>query len=479
MDLRHPRTSWRGLALLACLLLISGCASLNPDRELEIAATAADRVGGTLEPAMLWDLPVEAESPAWNGNEPLGYGNAVAVALQGDPTLRAALSTIVERRAMFVQEGLPPNPSVAFGIGFAIDGLSGAPMLVRGMQALSWLWKNPYRVEAAEADLRGAVYLAAARCVELSTRTRTGLASILAHQKTLALDEQYVEITEKTVDLVRRMQQAGELAQLDLDRALVDHEEAIASMVATRFELRQAKLELLSTMGRPAASTNWQAVGSLSPAWQIPDSELELLDLAATGRLDVAASLEKVNKIEGELGLARTRRFPEVGFSLNYQENFENTREVLVPGMELTLPILDNGEPAIAIQNARLDKARMELLAAAEQAQHEVRASYNMFNKAQARVIIIRDGQLDAAVLAQERSESAYAEGEADLNTLLMTQRKRIAVQRRLVEQEFEATAAMCRLRQAVGGSFNPADNAVPEFEIDARDQNSNEKRTL
>ncbi|MBG79988.1 MAG: hypothetical protein CMJ39_04660 [Phycisphaerae bacterium] len=479
MDLRHPVTSWRRINLFACLLLLSGCASLNPDRELEIAATTANRVDSNIEPALLWDLPVQAESPAWNGIEPLTYGNAVAVAIQCDPTLRAALSMIVEKRAMFVQQGLPPNPSIAFGIGVAIDGLSGAPALVRGMQALSWLWKNPYRVESAEAELRAAVYLAAARCVDLSARTRTGLASILARQKTLSFDEQYVSITEKTVELVRSMQEAGELAQLDLDRALVDHEEAVASMVASRFKLRQVKLELLGTMGRPTASTDWQAVGLLTPDWQIPESELDLLDLAANGRLDVAASLEEVNRIEGELGLARTKRFPEVGFSLNYQQNFDNTREVLVPGMDLTLPILDNGEPAIAIQNARLDQARMKLLAAAELAQLEVRTSYNMLNEAQARIIIIRDGQLDAAIMAQERSEAAYTEGEADLNTLLMTQRKRIAVERLLVEQEYQATEAMCRLRQAVGGSFNPADNTVPEFDVEAKSQCSEGKTSL
>ena len=414
-------------------------------------------------------LPVQAESPVWNGTIPLGYDQAVAVALQGDPSLRAAIATIVEKRALYVQEGLPPNPTIAFGIGVAVDGMAGAPLMVQGIQALSWLWKNPYRVESAEAELRAAVYLAAARCVDLSTRTRTGLAAVLARQATLALDEQYVEITEKTVELVRRMEEAGELAKLDLDRAMVEHEEAIASLVASRFELIQGKLELLAIMGRPAASTDWIARGSLSPTWDIPYSEAALLDLAAAGRLDVAASLEMVNKVEGQLGLARTKKIPEVGFSLNYLQNFSNDREAIQAGGMITLPILDNGDPAIAIQQARLEQARMELLAAAEQAQREVRISYSLLQEAQARVLIIRDGQLGAAITAQQRSDDAYSEGEADLNTLLLTQQKRIQVERRLVEQQLEAAKSMYMLRQAVGGSFDPAVNSVPRFDIEAR----------
>ena len=454
--------------ILAALLLGSGCASLDASRELDLAAYTADRVGGSMTPAEAWSLPVEGESPAWNGVDPLTYEDAVAVALQGDPELRRALAVIVERRAQYVQQGLPPKPTVAFGVGTAVDGLSGAPLFVQGIQMLSWIWKNPYRVSAAEAQLRAAIYTAAERCVDVAARTRTELAAVLAAQETLDLEQQYVQITQKTLDLVRAMHEAGELAHLELDRAIVDHEQALTAMVASEHALQNARLELLGTLGRPTATTDWIAQGELPPNWAIPTDEEALLDLAAIGRLDVAARSETVRQIGAELGLAETLRFPDVGFTLRYQDNSSGRRAV-VPGASITLPILDNGDPAIAMQMAKLRQAELELLASIETAQRQVRIGLNHYLDARTRTNIIRDGQLDAAIAAQTRSDAAYAEGEVDLNTLLMTQRQRIAVERSLVEQQFRTMQSMCELRRAVGGSFDPAVVTVPKIEIEAR----------
>lgn len=461
-----PRFPAIQATVLTAMLLTAGCASLDASRELDIAAKAAQRVDGSLTPAEAWALPVEGESPAWNGNSPLTYDNAVAVALQGDPSLRRALAVIVERRAWYVQNGLPPNPTAGFGIGVAIDGLAGAPLMVQGIQMLSWIWKNPHRVTAAEAELRAAVYEAADRCVIIMARTRTQLASILAAQKMLVLDQQYIDITQQTVNLVQAMQEAGELAQIDLDQAIVDHEEAVASMVASRHALLEAKLELLGTMGRPQANTAWVAIGDLPPTWNIPFDEQQLLELAALGRLDVAASLEVVRKLEADLGLAHTRRLPEIGVNINYQESFGG-RKAVVPGASISIPILDNGDPAVAIQVAKLEQAHMDLLAATEMAKRQVRTSFNRYLDARSQTEIIRDRQLGAVIAAQQRSKSAYAEGEIDLNTLLMTQRQRINVEQSLVQQEFKTMEAMCSLRRAVGGSFNLNIDVVPEIEIE------------
>ena len=114
------------ILLLSMLVVITGCASLDADRELELAAITSNRITGSLSAQEAWKLPVQGESPVWDGLEPLTYDAAVGVALQGDPSLRSALAVIVERRAQYVQEGLPPNPTVAFGLGIAVDGMAGA-----------------------------------------------------------------------------------------------------------------------------------------------------------------------------------------------------------------------------------------------------------------------------------------------------------------------------------------------------------------
>ena len=454
--------------IFASLLTAVGCASLDADHELQLAAKATRRVVGNIEPAEAWALPVEGETSAWNGEVPLTYDNAVAVALQGDPGIRRSLAVIVERRAWYVQEGLPPNPTVAFDISIAVDGLGGTPLMVRGLQMLSWLWKNPHRIAAAEAELRAAVYDAAFRCVDVTTQTRSQLAAVLAAQQALAYDEQHIGITQKTVELVRAKFEAGELSGRKLDQAVLHHAEAIEAVVASEYALNKAKIELLATMGCPTSSTDWIAVGDLPLAWDFSGNEEELLDLAATGRLDVASAREAVLKIQADMGMAATNRFPEIGAGLEFNRNFSD-RKAITPGMSITVPILDNGDPAVAIQAARFDAALMDLLSTIEAAQRDVLTSLNRYRAARNRSRIIRERQLQAAIAVQERTNAAYREGVVDLNTLLVTQRQRITVERNLVMQELMTMNALCDLRRSVGGSFDLKLDAVEAIEIKAR----------
>ena len=467
IQLVHGRAASRTFICLPLVLLAAstGCVSVDARDELAVAALLSQRVTANADPNEVWALPVEGESPAWDGTSPLGYDQAVAVALQSNPLLRRTLAVIRERRADYAQAPLPPNPSVSFGVGVAVDSLSGAPAMVQGMQMLSWLWKNPHLVNAAEADLKAAVYLAAETCVDLMARTRTQLAAVLAAQQLLVWDTEHKAIDLHTQQLVRQQVEAGELAALDLDRATVDFEQASAAVIDARHALLQARLELLATMGRPTASTHWTAVGHLPPEWKIPEHEADLLALASFGRLDVAAAGQQVQSVAAHLGLADTRRYPEVAAMLGWQRNFRD-RKALVPGAQITLPLWDNGDPAIAKQYARLDAARLDLLAAQERAQQEVRTDLSRLRNARAQVENIRDRQLQAAMQAQQRSDAAYSVGEVNLNTVLDTQRQRINVERSLVKQSFEVMRAMCALRKAVGGSFDATKDHIPSFDI-------------
>lgn len=461
-------THFLTILTIGLLLAATGCASVDARDELAVAANLSRRVTTTHDPATIWALPVEGESPAWNGTADLTYDNAVAVALQSNPSLRRTLAVIRQRRADFAQAGLPPNPTVGFGVGAAIDGMSGAPAMVQGMQMLSWLWKNPHRVDAAEAELKAAVFSAAETCVDLMARTRTQVAAVLASQQLLAFDQEHAAIASHTLTLVHQQVEAGELAELDLDRATVDAEQARAALINSAHVLLQAKLQLLATLGRPTASVGWTAVGDLPPTWQIPTTEADLLELASIGRLDVAAAGQRVLRVAADLGLADTRRYPEVTAMLSWQRNFGD-RKAVVPGAEITLPLWDNGDPAIARQHAALDAARLDLLATQELAQHQVRTDLSRLRNARSQVKNIHDRQLLAATHAQERSDAAYAAGEATLNTVLLTQRQRIAVERALVKQSFEVMRAMCALRKAVGGSFDAELDRIPEFTIESK----------
>ena len=76
---------------------------------------------------------------------------------------------------------------------------------------------------------------------------------------------------------------------------------------------------------------------------------------------------------------------------------------------------------------------------------------------------------IETLVASGTQTDAAYAAGEATLNTVLLTQRQRIAVERALVKQSFEVMRAMCALRKAVGGSFDAELDRIPEFTIESK----------
>jgi len=400
-------------------MLLAGCASLDPHENLDAAASLASlRIDAAA--ATAWQQPVDMPSTAWNGRDPLHADVALAVAIQNNPTLRIALVTIAERRADFVQAGLLPNPTISLGIGVAIDGLAGAPALVQGLQALTWLWTRPDRIAAADADLQAAVLAAA--------------------EKT-----EYVEVTESTLRIIHARRAAGEAAWLDVDRAEVDVQSATTALIAATRQTEQAKLALLETMGWPGHTLGWSAAEPTAAVTPSTGSDLALLELAAQAAL--------IQRHVATRSLAGTKRLPEVRFTFGWQRSFADRRAVM-PGAQITIPILDDGSPAIAKAQAQLEQARLAWIAAANSIEYDVRDTASRWRQTAAQSLITERNLLPAATAALRRSQSAYAEGVIDLTVLLLAQEQHIAAQRTLVHQRLAEAQALIQLRRAVGGTF-------------------------
>ena len=433
-------------------MLLAGCASLDPHENLDAAASLASlRID--VAAATAWQQPVDMPSTAWNGRDPLHADVALAVAIQNNPPLRIALVTIAERRADFVQAGLLPNPTISLGIGVAIDGLAGAPALVQGLQALTWLWTRPDRIAAADADLQAAVLAAAEKTVTLAAQVGVAHAAVLASERVRSLDGEYVEVTESTLRIIHARRAAGEAAWLDVDRAEVDVQSATTALIAATRQTEQAKLALLETMGWPGHTLGWSAAEPTAAVTPSTGSDLALLELAASQHLELAAQAALIQRHVATRSLAGTKRLPEVRFTFGWQRSFADRRAVM-PGAQITIPILDDGSPAIAKAQAQLEQARLAWIAAANSIEYDVRDTASRWRQTAAQSLITERNLLPAASAALRRSQSAYAEGVIDLTVLLLAQEQHIAAQRTLVHQRLAEAQALIQLRRAVGGTF-------------------------
>ncbi len=423
-----------------------------------------NRIGA--DAGAIWQRPFDEPSMAWDGASPLTANAALLVALQNEPELRLSLAHIAERRADLVQSELLPNPTIGFGIGIATDGMSGAPAIVQGLQALTWLWTRPDRIAIAEAGLQQSILTAASGTVNLAAKVATGHARILAAQELASLDRQNLDITVQTRSIIERRLEVGEAAALDLDRANVDVQTARTAAIASTWALEQAQLALLLDMGWPGHATSWTAAEPVGVTAPQDDRDAALCAIAAAQRLDLAAARAAVEQELAGLSLAGTKRLPEVRFTFGWQRNFKD-RHAVMPGASLTIPILDNGDPAVAKATAKLEASRLNWIDLANHIEYDVRDAGSKWRQASSESSVTEDELLPAAKDALTRSQAAYAEGVVDLTVLLRAQERHIAAQRTLVAQRLAEAESLIELRRSVGGTFDRTpDGAVASTSV-------------
>ena len=453
LSLRPRRGSARRRMSCGATLLLSGCAALDPATDVKTAAAlSASRTQAPVHAA--WSEPIGLRSTAWDGVSMLTADAAFLVALQNNPALRIALTSIAECRADFVQAGLLPNPSIGLGFGIASDGLAGSPAVVQGLQVMNWLWTRPERIALANASLQESVLSAASATVELAAKVAAAHARVLAQQEVVRLERLSVAIATQSRDITAENHAAGELAALDVDRAELDLQKARTRAIASNHELTQAKLLLLSHIGWPSQTTDWEAsepVGVNPPA---DSNNRALCALATSQRLDLAAAAVAVERATTRCVLAGMKRLPDLTFTFGWQRNFSD-RQAVVPGAMLTVPVFDNGDPARAKASAQLESARLAWIALANDIELNVRDAGNQWRQAASQRVLSEGSLVPTAARALRRSQAAYDEGTVGLTVLLLAQDDHIAAQRSLVAYRLAESEALINLRRAVGGTFS------------------------
>ena len=440
--------------VLATIVLV-GCISANPLPDRNQAARLADgRTGSDVPIQDAWALDFSQASEAWDGIAPLTLDTAITVTLQNDPDLRLELTRVAQARADLAQSSLPPNPVIGIAIGAPIDGGGGAPAMVELMQQLTWLWTMDDRIDLQDERLASAILSAAQRTVDRASEVRTAFARALAARDLIEIETAYIETTAGTYELVKALAEVGELPMVDVDRALIDQRSAEADRIDARRELRNRKFELLRLMGWADQDTRWTLSGALEDGQDdgVPN-EVDTIHRALTVRLDIEATRRRIEAAEADARLAGLSRIPEVGVGLGWRRNFSD-RQALTPGASISIPILDDGYARIAGAAARLDAAHLALAVAEENVVEEVRLNLNQWLQAREQVEAYDVGLVSAARKVVSRSESAFKAGAVDATELLLTQRRLITLERRLLAERLDSDLAWIKLENAVGGSF-------------------------
>lgn len=452
--------------LLAVSAAPTGCISTDatPDRNLALDL-AATRLGQPDAIAATLDDP-QLPSPDWNGRDPLDADLAVRVAMSRDAGIRRTLAEVALARAELAQADRAPNPTAQLALGIPIDGLAGAPAMAAIAQQLTWLWTRPTRLDAADAELKSGILDAAWSIVETDAEVRRAHVTAAIALDRIRIDEEYAVATRNLESLVEGLVDAGEASRIDLDRIRVEASEAAVAAEASRIAAREARLRLLGRMGLPAGSFDFEVVHDLPATESSMPTEERVIDLAATARLDVAASGCRVLAAEAGVGLAEFRRLPEVGAGLAWNRSF-TYRQGLSPGVQATIPIFDDGLPAIAAADARLHDAMLAHLQLRRRAVASARLARTRVELDGGRRRGYERTVLEPAASAERLASTAYAEGVVDLTVVLLAQQRRIEAERRLLDYRLREADALIDLNLQVGGSLEltPVAPTIPDHD--------------
>jgi len=392
-------------------------------------------------------LPVVVdESLSWQEGEPLSIESALAYAITHDALLQRDFSIIVQRRAEIAQAELPANPTINGAFGVAVDGLAGAPMILQGMQSLSWLWTRPDRIASAEQSLQQAILTAASRTIEVVATVRTKHVTASKQAIALELAEQDASLAKRAFEITTEHAVAGEASEHAIDAARV-------SMLQSKHALQQAektfaitRLELLHAMGCPDAESNFVIVQA-EMANYYDHSDPIFLSYAIEQRLDLATKRALITKRSAEIGIANP---PLISASVAFNENF-NDRQAILAGGSITLALDGNAKEAVA--DSKLRQAEFEYTDAIRNVVNEVRTLHELFLSSTVeyeidkQIVLLREASLQRAIDASNR-------GEFDPLQLIPIQRDLIEAKQHKLQDSLLVFANAIALERAVGGTF-------------------------
>ena len=402
-----------------------------------ITKAAAALLGGGLSLLATcgWAQQAAATAPAIAATPaPMSLQAALALAMEHNPSLRAAAQAVAASEGAVVQSRARPNPELAYSQ--EDTRRETRSMTLQWNQPIEIGGKRAARMKAAEhgRDLVQAE-LDATRA-GLRADVRAAFAKVLAGQQRVQLHEKTLEIASNARDAAAKRVQAGKIAPLEETKARVAESSAQLALAQAQSGLRVARQQLALLWGAQPASMG-RAVGELGDLPSLPDSRAMLEKLEHSPQM--LRAQQAVLQAKSVAELERAKRLPDPTVSLGMKRAQEVGRNQLVVGISVPLPILDSNR-GNQLQALRLaDKAEDELLATRQQLNAQLQQQLELLQTSRAQALQLAQQVLPAAESAYEVSAKGFALGKFSYLEVLDAQRT-LADARSLYLEQLVAT---------------------------------------
>ena len=384
-----------------------------------------------------------------------------------NPTLLADKLNIDESKAEEITAFLRPNPQFTL----SADGTQIAPN--QGVwkpfagtfetPSLSYLHERQHKRELRRESQQKATLIAESTHADLERtllfNLRSAFVSILQAKAVLQLATADLEYYDHVLDISRIRFQAGDIAQIDLDRLELQRVTYESDVQTAEVNLRTAKIQLLTLMNDRTPIDQFDVVGVFDFSDQLIPLD-EVRKIALDTRPDLKAAIEAIDKAQTDHKLAVANGSTDPTFSVWYTHNSStnNPFAVNTVGVSVSIPLRifdrNQGEKL----RTQLDITRNERLRDATLAGvlSDIDSGYATVASNLTLLRPYKAKYLQQSVRVRDTIMFSYQHGGASLLDFLSAQSEFRSVQLNYVNLVGSYLTAAAQLNEAVGREVIP-----------------------
>lgn len=430
---------WAVLSIFACALPHAACAQSSPAR-----ASAGDTVRLTL---------LEARTRA----------------LENNPELLAIRFDSAIARGELRQAGnLRFNPTAD-----VLAGAGGNAAEFGLAQEIEVLGQRAVRQAASRAELaRANAGITDAARLTLGDVDRA-FNRLFAATKRVALAQDVLALNNRLASIAQRQLTAGEVSRLDYNLAVVESGRSRSRALVTQRDQAEAATLLARLIGMESGAA---VVAVLDPGDKEfkPNEEeptarrshqhaarAERLDLdsltalALARRPDLEERTAAAEKARAEASLARREAFPNLIVRGAVESSATGNRQVMRPGVGLSLPVFNRGQGTAQAKRAEARQAELERKALIVRLRADLANALATYRSAATEVEVLETTVLVPARQNRTLLETAYREGKVGLPVLLLIRNQVIDAELEYWSSWLAERDAIANLLEATGENLN------------------------
>jgi cobalt-zinc-cadmium efflux system outer membrane protein len=412
----------------------------------------------------LWIMLVAASAAA---QQALTWEQVRARFEQSNPTLLADKLNVDESRAQEITAFLRPNPTFTL----SADGTQIAPE--KGVwrpfagtfesPSISYLHERQHKRELRLESAKKATLIAESSHANLERtllfNLRGAFVSTLQAKAVLQLAKNNLAYYDHVLEISRTRFDAGDIAQIDLDRLELQRVQYESDLQAAEENLENAKIQLLTLLNDRTPIDQFDVTGPFDFNDQLMPRD-EFRKIALDTRPDLKAAVEAINKAQTDHKLAIANGSTDPTFGAWYTHNSSNNNPfgINTLGVSVSIPLRifdrNQGEKL----RTQLDITRSERLRDAAEAAvlSDVDSGYATL---ESNLILLRPYKakyLQQSVRVRDTIFFSYQHGGASLLDFLNVQAEYRTVQLAYVNLIGSYLSAASQLNLAVGREVIP-----------------------